>query len=340
MAGKLQKVKIEDIDLVLRDAQVSNSQLNFLHSLLNKEDTDEEKRSAIESKSAMIFREMVSNLYTVLDQIYYFLYCHFQNDGNVSFSNDASQIKQPMAQKLLYSKNDSREPGCKDKRIGWVTEQCRKIFGDNCPEAKITNFKNNLLELQAIKEVDASGNVVETDGAPKLYYLSEFAPIESSNYKELSSVGNMNDWNCTIVFNLLHFFRNFTAHRSLIKCRTKEGYLNLETREFVASDQNLTSPWVSIANGSWILVPELSDLRREVSVTPKFYLHRLTNVSSCLLSFVRDQRNNVLLVIDDFEKYPYEVGWDSDDITFKQNDQTLGKCRWEEAHLWPVTNKK
>ena len=108
MATASKKVTIEDIDVVLRDAQVCNVQLNFLHRLLNQPNVDEKRIAEIESKCATIFRDMMSNLYSVLDQIYYYLYCHFQNNGNVSFSSVANQIKQPVAQNLKWSE-DSKQ---------------------------------------------------------------------------------------------------------------------------------------------------------------------------------------------------------------------------------------
>ena len=49
MAGATEEVKIEEIDVVLRDAEVCNAQLNFLSDLLNKPDVDEGRGADIES---------------------------------------------------------------------------------------------------------------------------------------------------------------------------------------------------------------------------------------------------------------------------------------------------
>ena len=175
MATAPEKVNIENIDLVLRDAQICYFQLRFLDYMLNKPEVDERKSAEIESKCATIFRDMTSNLYSVLDQIYYFLYCHFQNKGNISYSNKAFQIKQPIKQNLKWSEDDTRDGQreCKGKRNEWVTDQCKTIFGDsNSPKPTrdgVRYFQNNLLGLQAIRKVDQSGHEVPgLDGGPTL----------------------------------------------------------------------------------------------------------------------------------------------------------------------------
>ena len=357
MATASEKVKIEEIDLGLRDALVCNHQLIFFHQLLDEPNVDEERSAEIESKCATIFRDMMSNFYSVLDQIYYFLYCHFRNDGNVSYNNAAFRIKQPIKQDLKWSEDHTRDeqPECKKKRNDWVTEQCNTIFaGFNFPESRrnvVRDFQNNLLRLQAIRKVDQSGDaVLGPNGEPTLLRvvsiehnaqgnLSQFNP-SSLEVEELKSVADTQLWNETIMFNLLHFFRNFTAHRSLIACEIREGYLNLQTGEFKSADPNsiLSDPWISIAKVVWISVPELSHLRQaERVIPPTFHRRPLFHVCSSLLTFVKNQRHNMLLVLDHEEDYPYVVSWTFDGfITFKKNNHYLGKCKWASVHLWPV----
>lgn len=353
MAGAPERVRIEDIDLVLRDAHICNAQLNFLHSVLNRVD-GAEKRKAIESKSATIFRDMMSNLYSVLDQIYFFLYCHFQNNGNVSFSNTAFQMEQPMEQDLKFSEDIIRDGllECKEGN-DWVREQCNKIFGDNYPERNVQGirvFQNNLLQLQAIRKVDQSGEEVRgPDGEPTLFCardiqndaadLSQFNP-SNIRFEELKSVKDLDSWNETTEFNLLHFFRNFTAHRSLIACHTRYEWLNQETREVKCEDQNLNlaAPWVFIEKGVWISVPELSHLRQAGRVgPPKYYWHPLIAACSRFLKFVNGQRSLLPLVIGNVGHYPYKTQSFADGkITFTKNDDDEGNCAWDRAHLWPV----
>ena len=104
-------VTVETIDLVLREAQVCNAQLNCIHHLLNHDPDreDEENPRNMEANTAMIFRDMVSYLYSVLDHIFYFLYCHFQNNGMASFTNAAFNIKQPIAHNLKFSRERTRD---------------------------------------------------------------------------------------------------------------------------------------------------------------------------------------------------------------------------------------
>ena len=100
-------VTVETIDLVLREAQVCNAQLNCIHHLLNHDPDreDEESPRNMEANTAMIFTDIVSYLHSVLDHIFYFLYCHFQNNGMASFTNAAFNIKQPIAHNLEFPEN-------------------------------------------------------------------------------------------------------------------------------------------------------------------------------------------------------------------------------------------
>ena len=213
-----------------------------------------------------------------------------------------------------------------------------------------------MLQLQAIRKVDQSGNeVLGPSGEPTLLrvvsiehnYAKDveddsginvlgFNPIKLE-FEELKSVADIS-WSDTIQFNLLHFFRNFTAHRSLIACKTNKGYFNLETTGFEPADQNLLEPWILIAEGLWVLVPELRHLRQAGrTIPPTFCPHPLLVVCSSLLGFVENQRSNVLLVLDHKEDYPYVVNYFDDGyVTFAEKGQHIGRCRWEVAHLWPA----
>ena len=289
----------------------------------------------------------------------------FPNNGDVSLSNAASQIKQLIKQDLKWSEDDTRDaqPECKKKRNDWVTDQCKKIFGDNCPDPEhygVRYFQANLLQLQAIKKVDQSGNeVLRPDGGPTLVRacniehdgaanVSQFNP-SSVSFEELKSVENMSFWDDTTVFNLLYFFRNFTCHKSLIAFPIKDGFLNLETREFKPGDQNspgFTPPWVFIERGAWVSVPELSHLRQKENapllVETKYYQHRLLTVCNQVSSFFFVQRLNLCEVVRDetiVPWYPYDVTWDlSGMIHFKERGQDVGKCEWDRAKLWPLGN--
>ena len=105
MERVFKKVKMEDIDLLLKHAEIYNAQLKILGNQLNEPNVDETRREKIESRCATKFRDMMSNLYSVLDQIYCFLYCCFRNNGDISFSKVSNQIKQPVKHNLKEGLN-------------------------------------------------------------------------------------------------------------------------------------------------------------------------------------------------------------------------------------------
>ena len=344
-------VTVETIDLVLREAQVCNAQLNCIHHLLNHDPDreDEESPRNMEANTAMSFRDMVSYLYSVLDHIFYFLYCHFQNNGRASFTNAAFNIKQPIAHNLKFSFEPTRDNAseCKKRRNDWVEDRCKEIFGAQCYENielayHLRGFQQNLLSIQAITEVDSAGNVVHkenNDGVSLVracfdYTHHQINPLEDLSFEELPSVQNLDAWNDAMVFNLLHFFRNFTTHRTLIECKTMYGLLNLKTMEFRSTEQASSNGrrefldpkvWIDIKEGSWIKVPELSHLkhsRREDPIT--FYKLPMVCVSSKFLSFVEAQRDNLRTIIDEsrgrkVKRDKISFGWDDDKPRVKIN---------------------
>lgn len=309
MAKAPEKVTIENIDLLLETAEEFYADLSRLQHCLNSPRLEESRRAKIESRCKIKFGAMMDLLYSVLDQSYYFLFCHFQNDGYDSFGDAASEIKQPLKKTLKWSENSTRDghPECKGKRNKWITEQCKKIFGHNCPK-HIRLFQENMLQLQAMKKVDQSGKEVPgPNGGPTLVRACniqhdaagnglQFSP-SSVSFKELKSVQNMDDWDETTIFNLHHFFRNVHLHKHLITCYPWDGYFNLETGEFRPSDQQLPEPWVFERKFFWISVPELSLLRQtgdeRLREELKFYPHQLLKFCHKVLTFVKMQKRTL-----------------------------------------------
>ena len=379
---------MEDIDLALRDAEVRNAQLYFLHRQVQALDQNSSANissandlsTKVESECTNIFREMISKLYLVLDQIYLFLYCQCQCEGNVSPSNAALKIKQPIKRSLRYSDDKTQDQQCKEMRNEWVKKQFKKIFGGfNFPESKrndVRNFQNNLLQLQAIRKVDQSGHeLLGPHGEPTLLRVESIEhnaedvehnaedvehnaeDIEQHNAQDvehnaediqhddtegnllqfnpshlevvkLKSTANKNDWNDTIVFNLLHFFKqNLAGDGSYLECKIEEGGMNLDGQ------------WISFGKSVWISVPELSHLRqKERASLPTCHQYSLLTVCDFFLDFVKRQRYYVLQVLNHIEDYPYEVHRSDCDglVTFKKKGQRqpLAQCRWEVAHQW------
>lgn len=328
-------VTVDAINLVLREARVCFCQLECIHDLLNSDPNreNEEWRRNMEANIAMIFRDIMSYLYSVLDHIFFFLYCHFQNNGKVSFANAVFKIKQPMEQSLKFSRSPDQEVKCKKNRNDWVEKECRKIFGDKYYQNKDLNsnlenlreFQKALLSIQAIQEVDEDGAVVNSAqiAGPKLMHAHKiehrqdpalagidhpadgdlkFNPI--CEFEEIQSVEELDNWNVATTFNLLHFFRNFTSHRTLIECPTKPGYLNQDTMEFRPGDDGQkSSDEIFIGEGSWIWIPELSHLRDKGRKDPvTFYRLPLLKVCSQMFILVKTQKYNLLGIVDGRER--------------------------------------
>ena len=67
-------VTVDAINIVLREARVCFCQLECIHDLLNSDPNrkNEEWRRNMEANIAMIFRDIMSYLYSVLDHIFFF----------------------------------------------------------------------------------------------------------------------------------------------------------------------------------------------------------------------------------------------------------------------------
>jgi len=339
MQGVSRKTKIEHIDRLLKRAEICNAQLKILVNQLNEPNVDETRRKKIESRCEEIFRQMMSNLYSVLDYSYFFLYCSFRSNGDTSFDSNQT-IKQPVTYNLKGSKDATRDkqPECKERRNGWITEQSKSIFGNNCPR-HVRDFQENLLQLQAIRQVDKSGKEVRgRKGEPTLLRVVkiqhdgpgnnlQFNPSDVS-FEELKSVEKMDDWNDTSIFNLLHFYRNYVVHRSLnlIVCLTQDAYVNCKPG----------GPQVFTKKGSWIVVPELSHLRLEKqSQLSKHYVHPLDKVCDKALTFLIGQRNRLCFYAGG-STYPYKIecNLSTGVITFIKNNVYKGECEWKTALCW------
>ena len=173
-----------------------------------------------------------------------------------------------------------------------------------------------MLSIQAIQEVKeakaGAGAVVYSDqtAGPKLVRAKTFQHPQASDgdlkfdpiikFEEIQSVKELDNWNVATTFNLLHFFRNFTSHRTLIECPTKPGYLNRDTMEFRhGEDGQKSSDEILIGEGVCILVPELSHLRDKGRKDPvTFYRLSLLKVCSRMFTVVKIQTFNLLRIVD------------------------------------------
>ena len=337
MAANNITVNTESIDYVLRDANICLHELNhFDHILKNGPVVDVGK---IEARVPLLFRNMMSSLYSVLDQVYYFLYCHYQNNGEASFAAQAFQINAPCKQNLKWSEDPTRDaqPECSPGRTKWLDDRCREIFGSPAPEQSV-QFVKNLLSLQAVRKVNSAGQPVTNNaGDISLVHFS------NGGFDPLLSTG-LEDWKDVTSFNLLHFYRNFTTHRTLLQAVLGTGYLNSITMKFapehiLSAEQINNKEWYPVGKGLFIIVPELSHLRDTTRVgAPTFHWKPLANVCSRLFSCVERQRQNLVKMAVQNHDYPYKVGWTSNYITVDKENVNKGNDKWSKRwSVWDST---
>ena len=301
MAANNITVNTEGIDPVLKEANICLRELHHLHEVQGHVDT-----GMIEARVTLIFRNMMSSLYSVLDQVYYFLYCYYQNNGQTSFGAQAFQTNAPCKQNLKWSADVTTEKQqWSGTRKKWLDDWCNLIFGPANPQ-HMDWFRSNLLSLQAVREVNNAGQPVKNHGEISLMYFSD------GEVHPLLSTKDMDDWRDVTWFNLLHFYRNFTTHRTLLQTVTDTGYsLNSSTfapEHTLSAEQINNGEWFPVAKGHFIMVPELSHLRdKDRTDPPKFYMKPLLRVCSHLFSFVKTQRNNLVGKVIQDHDYPYEV---------------------------------
>ena len=200
-----------------------------------------------------------------------------------------------------------------------MEDRCKEIFGaqyQSIERGDCRRFQENLLSIQVFTEVSGNGDAV-LDGVTGGVNLRRACNIQheepqarpfnptSVEFRPLPSVQNINNWNEAMILNLLHFFRNFTTHRSVIECKEMRGHLNLHTMEYVQelsyAEEHSTS-WILIKEGSWIKVPELRHLRQKDRRDPiTFYNLPVVSVCSKFLGFVKGQRDRLLAIVGGLE---------------------------------------
>ncbi len=301
-ATEWERNHVQAIDLLLRNCQIRNAEFNWKHHLLNQN-----PNAQIEAAEWLRFRSFTIDLYSVLDYICYLLFCQFQNNRQPDFSNRSRNVKFPYSDSLRRSSFEGQENTARRRRENWKENQTETIFGYGPflqqGHYRVRDFVSAfLLNVQHIKEVDAAGNVIERN------------PEEGSDVES---------------FSLLHFFRNYSAHRDVVRCRAKQGvlYININTGERVFQPQNQAPPgedvgdaedWqsIAIAKGFWVEYP---------------IVRPLTKVASQLLSFVKLFRKNVVTLLTGVQ-YPHDVKWTWDGLTvdgqftkWKDYDQVLNR---------------
>lgn len=279
-------------DVVKRTARLLHKVEDKMNDLFYRDDLDE-----LDSES--LFAEIMWKLGLVMDHCHYAVHHNIQNEREHSHWQGGKNVKTPYAEKLKWSADRMRDeqPECSLKRKTFVTNHCKTIFGEHyqsdqrIPDSYLKEFQENALSLQAVIEVDQAGvpvkicqhNVQQCPCSNKVSSLVRAQKYEYEttddqrcfnpsriHFENLESVSmHVNDWSETILFNLLHYFRNCTTHRYFISLHRKVCPFLGETL--------------------WISVPEITDLRDENN-TQSFHEHLLCVVLDRLFYFVIHQR--------------------------------------------------
>lgn len=288
-------------DVVLRTARLLHKVEDNIEDLFHCDDLDE-----LDSQS--LFAEIMWIFGLVMDHCHYAVYHNIQNEREGSHWQGGKNVKTPYAEKLKWSANRMRDeqPECSLRRITFVTNHCKTIFGEHyqsdqrIPDSYLKEFQENSLSLQAVTEVDEAGvpvkicqhNVQQCPCSNKVTSLVRAQKYEYEtpgdqrcfnpsriHFENLESVRMpVIDWSETTLFNLLHYFRNCTTHRYFISLHRKV--------------------YPPIGETLWISVPEITDLRDENN-TQSFHEHVLFLVLGRLFYFVTGQRRKLLSIEDD-----------------------------------------
>ena len=225
--------------------QWERTQLDNVHLLLEQARTAirdlEEKEKALRSggdvdtsRDWLTFRSITFDLYSVLDYTFFLLYCHFSNKGKPDFSRKANHLGFPSKPTgVKTSQTDAH-----DQRKKFVREKLQSLWGSKLGEE--THFWREIGEVvvgvQPKLEVDDSGAVVG-DGE---------ATVSSGNEES---------------FALLHFYRNCSAHKDLIRFLPEKSWveINQSTRETKLVKERREQEgyfYYELDKGYWVNLPE------------------------------------------------------------------------------------
>ena len=223
------------IKLFLKEAKEGIEYFENEEKKLRRQNSDDFPAPAIgldETQGQWLkFREIVINLYSVLDYTWYLLYCHFSNHGLPDLTEKCTQLGFPYKKKGIKT---SRAPE-HDQGRKFVEGKLRLIWGDTFGEG--THFWKEIAEvilsIQPKQEVDTSGKAI---GGITLRGVEES-------------------------FELLHFYRNCAAHRDLIKFMPQKSWveINQTTREIKLvnerQDDRDNYYYKRLDKGFWIDLP-------------------------------------------------------------------------------------
>ena len=221
-----QRNHLEHVSILLKQAEETIRSLKT-------EEKKAERGEEISSKTTWLkFRYIVFDLYSVLDYVYYFLYCHFSNGGQEAPIKDAVKLSFPYWAKEGVAISDSPE---RDQTEKFVTKYRKELCRTNPQKEKDAEaIIRYICELQPKRKVDDAG----------------------SQDLELPTV----EAECLA---MLHYYRNCVTHRDLIRFWPEDTWVRFNRDrgcyEFVNESRKGESTYLQKLDGQrfWIKLPDI-----------------------------------------------------------------------------------
>ena len=120
-----EKKQLESIELLLKNAiRAIDDFIEKEKKLVNRDDSG---REDVDSSDWLKFRGIMLDLYSVLDYVWYLLYCHFSNKGRPDFTEKGCELGFPYRKKGIKTSQTSPQ---QDKSQEFVKDKLKKIFRD------------------------------------------------------------------------------------------------------------------------------------------------------------------------------------------------------------------
>ena len=222
-----ERTQLENVHFLLEQARTA------ILDLTEKEKALKSVKGMDTSKDWLTFRSITFDLYSVLDYTFFLLYCHFSNKGKPDFSRKANHLGFPSKPTGVKTS----EKDAHDQSRKFMREKLESLWGKT-KIGEMTHFWKKIgeivVEVQPKLKVDQSGAVL---GDPTISKGDE----ES--------------------FALLHFYRNCSAHKDLIRFLPEKSWveINQSTRETKLVKERQEQKgyfYYELDKGYWVDLPE------------------------------------------------------------------------------------
>ena len=236
-----ERKQLESVELFLKHAiQEIDYFVEKNESLRDADSADEDV--ADWSADWLKFRGIMLDLYSVLDYVWYLLYCHFSNKGQPDFSDKGCELGFPYKKKGIKSSEKPEH----DQKKKFVKDKLKMIWGDKIQFGEGTHFWK---EIGATILNVQPKIIVGSSGTPQTGKAEVKPGVEES-------------------LALLHYYRNCAAHKDLITFMPKKSLIeiNQDTREIrlvtEKKEDNEGYFYMELEKpGFWIQLPSLTSIR-------------------------------------------------------------------------------